>query len=282
MADVRIIRVAAMQPALRWLQPMPNMHLLRQETEQLMRRQPVDLLVLPEVFNGQPSDYDEGASARQARQFLSTLARACSVNVIGGSVDYQHEDSTRRNTCFVMDRSGNEVGRYAKRVMFARELDSRQPGDGPGVFELAGVRVGVLVCADLWEPSMARELLDRIDILCVPSKTTVPSERHTDYARTLWWNLALTRAMENALPVVVSDWAEGRHDSKRLVDGTLVHDVHYTSGAGTICDPSGRPDVARLQQILARGIAGVLTASINLDDVAEFRKYRRSVGLLPR
>jgi len=128
---------------------------------------------------------------------------------------------------------------------------------------------------------MARELLDRVDILCVPARTTVPSERYTQYARTLWWSLALTRAMENAVPVVVSDWAEGRHDSKRLVEGTLVHDVHYTSGGGTICDPAGRPDIARIQRTLARGAPGLLTASIDLDAVADFRKYRRSVGLLP-
>ena len=270
-----------MQPALRWLQPMPNLHLLRQQTEQLVREQPVDLLVLPEAFNGQPSDYDGGASARQARQFLSTLARACHVNVVGGSIDCEYEDGVRRNTCFVVDRTGTEIGQYSKRVMFARELGSRRPGEGSGIFELAGVRIGVLVCADLWEPSLARELLDRVDILCVPARTTVPSERYTQYARTLWWNLALTRAMENAVPVVVSDWAEGRHDSKRLVEGTLVHDVHYTSGGGTICDPAGRPDIARIQRTLARGAPGLLTASIDLDAVADFRKYRRSVGLLP-
>lgn len=282
MAESRIIRVAALQPALEWLRPMPNMHLLRQAAEGVVREQRTDLLVLPETFNAQPSDYDQGASGRQARQFLTTLARACRVNVIGGSIDYQHDDGTRRNTCFVMNRNGEEVGRYDKRVLFAREMDSRQAGAGPGIFDLDGVRVGVLICADLWDPALGRELIGRVDLLCVAAKTTVPTERYVEYARTLWWNIALTRAMENALPIVVSDWAEGRHETKRLVEGTMIRDVHHTSGGGSITDPSGRPEMARIQKTVPRGAAGVLTGAIDLDAVARFREYRQSVGLLPK
>jgi predicted amidohydrolase len=282
MSDSRIIRVAALQPALGWLRPMPNMHLLRQAAECVVRESGADLLVLPETFTGQPCDYDQGASGRQARQFLATLAKACRVNVIGGSIDYQYEGGERRNTCFVVDRDGAEVGSYHKRVLFARELESRQAGAGPGIFDVAGARVGVLSCADLWDPALAREMLGRVDLLCVPAKTTVPSDRYVEYARTLWWNLALTRAMENGVPVVVSDWAEGRHETKRLVEGTTIRDTHYTSGGGSVCDPSGRPEIVRIQQTLARGAAGVLTAAIDLDAVARFREYRQSVGLLPK
>lgn len=260
---------------------MPNMHLLRQSSEHVMRDHAPDLLVLPETFSGQPCDYDDGEGGRQARQFLHTLARACAVNVIGGSIDFQDDDGTRCNTCFVVDRGGSEVGRYAKRIRFDRERDQRQPGIAPGVFEVAGVRVGVLICADLWEPALARELLGRVDVLCVPAKTTVPSERYVRYARTLWWNLALTRAMENGLPVVVSDWAQDRHESKRLVEGTLVRDTHFTSGGASICDPSGRPEMTDIQRTIEVGGPGVLVATIDLDAVERFRAYRKSVGLLP-
>lgn len=282
MAETRIIRVVALQPALEWLRPMPNMHLLRQTAERAVREHAADFLVLPETFTGQPCDYDQGASGKQARQFLATLARACHVNVIGGSIDYQHEDGTRRNTCFVVNREGQEVGRYEKRVLFAREMDSRQAGSGPGVFELGGVRVGVLICADLWDPALAREVIGQADVLCVPAKTTVANDPYVEYARALWWNLALTRAMENGLPVVVSDWAEGRHETKRLVEGMTIRDSHYTSGGGSITDPSGRPDIGRIQRTISRGAAGVLAAAIDLDAIAQFRRYRESVGLLPK
>jgi predicted amidohydrolase len=259
---------------------MPNMHLIRQLVEKTLRAAKADLVVLPEVFNGVSCDYDPRAG-EQTRQFLATLAKACQAAVIGGSIDYAHEDGTWRNTCFVIDDQGREVGSYHKRVMFTYEQDTRKPGNGPGIFELAGFRVGVMICADLWEPGYLREYQGRIDLLCVPAKTTVASEGYTDYARRLWWNLAMTRAVENALPIVVSDWPEARHEAAALVEGTRVQSVHFTSGGANITDPSKRPRYDDIQHTLHRGQPGVLSAAIDLDAVARFRDYRRSVGLLP-
>jgi len=277
----RTLRIAAVQPALRWLQPMPNMHLLRQTLERFASRQTVDIVVLPEAFNGQPAEHDDGAAAEQTRQFLRTLARTCHVNVIGGSIEYRHEDGRIRNTCFVVDREGREIGQYAKRKLFARETDTRTPGDQAGVFEIAGFRVGVLICADLWFCELARELAGRVDVLCVPAKTTVPSDRYIEYARVLWLNLALTRAVENALPVVVSDWAQARHEGELVVTDRRMQQVHYTAGASSIVDPARRPDVDKIQQALPAGRAGVIVSQIDLDAVAKFRAYRANVGLLP-
>lgn len=276
------IRVAALQPPLQWLQSMPNMHLLRQTCEQAVREYSPNLLVLPEAFNGMPCEFDDGAAGRQARQFLATLAKACRVHVIGGSIEYQDNDGTRRNACFVLDPDGNEIGRYDKRVLFDRELETRKRGTWAGVFELAGVRVGVLICGDLWDPALARELHGQADLLCVPAKSGVPTDRNVDYAREMWWNLALTRSVENALPVVVSDWASARHDTKRMTDGIVVRETHYTAGGSSICDPSHRPDTVKMQQKILRGATGVLVANIDLAAVAHFREYRQSVGLLPK
>jgi predicted amidohydrolase len=158
----------------------------------------------------------------------------------------------------------------------------REPGTGAGLFEVAGIRVGVLICGDLWEPAFARALVDCADLLCVPAKTSVPSEGHVDYARPLWWNLALTRAMENGLPIVVSDWAEARHEAATLADGTKVRNVHFTCGGSSIVDPGQRPNFDALQATLPPGQPGVLSATIDLDAAAAFREYRRSVGLLPK
>jgi predicted amidohydrolase len=280
LVDTTTIRVLTLQPDLRWLQAIPNMHLLRQTIEKSLAHTPADLVVLPEVFNGLPGDYNPQAGT-QARQFLSTLAKACNVAIVGGSIDHKDHDGQRRNTCFVIDNHGNQIGSYHKRLLFSHEQDTHKPGNGPGIFELAGIRVGVLICGDLWEPNYTRELIDKIDLLCVPAKTTVPSEANIEYARRLWWNLALTRAMENAIPVVVSDWPEARQDSVTLNEGTKVRNVHYTSGAASITDPGKRPHFNQIQMTISRGKPGTLSANINLDQVAKFRQYRRSVGLLP-
>ncbi len=260
---------------------MPNMHVIRQTLERLAGEQPIDVAVLPEAFNGQAVEHDNGAAGEQARQFLRTLAKACGVHIVGGSIEYRHKYGRMYNSCFVVDRDGREVGEYAKRKLFAQEADTRTAGNRAGIFELDGFRVGVLICADLWFPELARELLNEVDVLCVPAKTSVPSDRYIDYARKLWQNLALTRALENALPVVVSDWAESRHQGKHVIEGTTVRQVHYTAGASSIVDPSVRPDPDRIQQMLAAGGAGVIVSAIDLEAVAKFRAYRASVGLLP-
>ncbi len=258
---------------------MPNLHLLRQTAERVLTARPADLLVLPEVFNGMPSEYDPNA-AGQARAFLATLAKACHVAVVGGSIDVSAPDGSRRNTCFVIDAEGREVGEYHKRLLFADEQGTRTAGTGPGVFEAAGVRVGVLICADLWEPAYMRELMGRADVVCIPAKTTVESAGYTDYARRLWWNLALIRSMETALPIVVSDWAESRHEAVASADGTRVHTVHYTSGGSSIVNPGKRPRMEEIQVTLSRGEEGSLAATIDLDEVEQYREHRRMVGLL--
>ncbi len=275
------IRVVALQPALRWQPPaggMPNLHLVRQMIEKHVAAEPADLLVLPEVFNGITCDDDPDAGP-VARRFLATLAKACHVAIVS-SLDFAHADA-RRNTCFAVDGDGTEAGLYHKRVMFGREVGVREPGDGPGIFTLAGVRVGVLICGDLWRPDLVMELRGAVDLLCVATKTTVPDATHTDYARRLWHHLALIRAMESGLPIVVADWAEGRNESIGCVDGQRVKSVHYTSGGSSITDPSRRPQFDRLQQKLPAGEPGLLSATIDLDAMAAFRDYRRSIGLLP-
>ena len=72
---------------------------------------------------------------------------------------------------------------------------------------LDGVPCGVLICADLWYPEQVRELAASADILCVPAQTTIRPESQPAYARLLWQTLAMTRAQENVLAVVVSDQA---------------------------------------------------------------------------
>ena len=203
------LHVAVLQPELRWQQPMPNMFLLRQTIENLPSS--VNVVVLPEMWSGLPHGQRVEDAAAQSRQFLQTVARAGDVNVVGGSLEQRAPDGALQNVCVVVNRHGDVVGEYAKRKLFARERDVHAPGQAPGVFEVDGLRIGILICADLWDPGLTAELMDRVDLLCVPAKTAVPSDQHVEYARTLWHSLTLTRAMEYGLPVAVSDWPAGRH-----------------------------------------------------------------------
>jgi predicted amidohydrolase len=275
------MRIAVLQPALKPQGARANMVVVRRLVEELAAQAPLDLVVLPEVFDGCFAPAPGVDRSADVRAFLGNLARGCGVHVVGGSVDCPMPAGRPRQACFVVDRQGNQVGRYDKRVLFSHEAERRSPGQGPGVFELDGVRVGVLICGDLWPPEFARELVDAADLLCVPTMTSVPSDTHVEYARVLWTNLALTRAMENGLVVAVSDWAADRHDESVIADGVKTRRTFYTCGAASICDPSHRPDINRIQHTHEGGQAGTLCARIDLATLAEYRKYRRAVGLLP-
>ncbi len=282
MSDHDLFRVAALQPALRWRQFIPNMHHLRQRVDALMATNAVDLLVLPESFTAVPAeDGDVSQMVEQARQFLSTLARACRVAVVGGSISRRDESGAIYNTWYVVNRVGEHVGSYDKRQLFNHELATRTPGGTPGVFDVDGIRVGVLICGDLWFPDLARELVDRVDVLCVPAATVVPSERNRDYARASWHRLAFTRAQETGCVVVVSDWADGRHEELRQVGGQEDRHVRWTSGAACITNPAHRPDLERMQKVTRRGEEAHLVAAVDLEKLAAFRSYRQRVGLIP-
>ncbi len=266
------ITVATLQPHLARHAPAENFEAVRRLLGSRGSQGPLDLIVLPEVFDGTIPELDEQLDAErstsQAQDFLRKLATDTGAHVVGGSIAYRVPGEKIVNACFVVDRSGRIVGEYRKRRLFGPEAVCRQPGDAPGAFDLGDLRVGVLICADLWFPELARELTADIDLLCVPAKTTVEAPDHVEYAQGVWWSMAMTRATENGLPVVVSDWSRGGHD------------IHYTSGVSSITDPSGRPHMQHVQRRLQEGQEGVIVAQVDLDAVEQIRQYRRSVGLL--
>ncbi len=285
----RFIRVAALQPQLEPGAAINNMMIIRRMVVDLTDTAPLDVVVLPEMFDGgdrgRPGDRPESPAKRaaDARSFLGNLARAGNVNVIGGGIEFPDAAGTIRNSCFVVDRQGCEVGRYDKRTLFSREADQRSPGSVAGIFEIDGsIKIGVLICADLWPPELARELVGAVDLLCVPAMTAVPAESHVKYARHLWHSLSLTRAMENGMAVAVADWSAERPQQPIPGDRTAARRTFHTCGAATICDPGHRPDLTRIQTTIPPDRPGAVRTDIDLEALARYREYRTSVGLLPR
>jgi predicted amidohydrolase len=296
---------------------MSNMVLLRKLVDGL----PGDttVVVLPESWVGLPPG-DPGFDHEQAVTFLKTLARSASVHVVGGALPMPGDGGRFHNRVHVVDPGGDLVGEYDKRILFGREQDTHVAGRNAGVFEIAGLRIGVLVCADMWRSELVGELA-HTDAVFVCARTGVPSDAQVQYARTLWASLALTRAMEHGVPVAVSDWPNGRHAAKDIdVSVGSIHGagttfdrgmlykhrradpdnvpreptatsptsaapalgagVHYTCGAATICNPGHRPDVIRIQQVFERGQPGVLIETIDGAAIERYREHRRAMGLL--
>jgi predicted amidohydrolase len=215
-------------------------------------------------------------------KFLSNIAKACDSHIIGGGAPVADPLSGKsHNRAVICHRNGDIIGRYDKRVLFSSEQDARMPGAAEGIVELDGFRVGILICADLWDPALSRAMSGRVDVLAVGVKSSVPTEGHIKYARQLWHSMSLIRAMENGFALLVADWPEARHDFGRGEQGVRTRETHYTSGASTIVDPSHRPDLERIQKTIVPGRTGVLRADIRLEALDTFRDYRRRVGLLP-
>lgn len=266
----RTLTLCTVQPQVLWGDPVRTFDHINALLAEATAQAPVDLVVLPEHFNAVLEKEGDTAQQTAAWAFAADLARRFAVNLVAGSVErWEAGRQGWVNTAVVFDRSGRELGRYDKRKLFGFERRRGVlPGPGPLVVDVEGVRCAVLICADLWFPELAREVAEA-EVLCVPAQTVIRPESEPAYARLLWHSLALARGQENVMAVAVSDHAVSSVGPYRC------------GGVATLVDPSAEPDLDAIQRALPEGRAGYLTATVDLDRLAAFRRYRRENGLLP-
>ncbi len=65
------------------------------------------------------------------------------------------------NSSYILDRNGNEIGRYRKTHLPYSEIPSVIPGDDFPVFDLDFGRIGIMICWDNYFPESARILANR-------------------------------------------------------------------------------------------------------------------------
>ena len=269
--DLDTITLCTIQPAIIWNQREETFDHIAALVADAASQAHLDVVVLPEHFNAIEEAEGESSQWQAAQAFAVELARRHAVNLVAGSVErWDAGLGARVNTAVVYDRSGQELGRYDKRRLFGFERRRNvRPGERTLIVPLDGIPCGVLICADLWYPEQVRELAASADILCVPAQTTIRAESQPAYARLLWQTLAMTRAQENVLAVVVSDQAASSFAPFRC------------GGVASITDPSAEPDPAAMQRTLSGGNEGYLISAIDIPRLRRFRNYRRENGLLP-
>ncbi|WP_423824194.1 nitrilase-related carbon-nitrogen hydrolase [Salinisphaera sp. SPP-AMP-43] len=121
----------------------------------------VELMVWPELFL--PGYTTEGAAAlaeslvgeRVAR--LCAAARAYDTALVIGLAE-RCDDGDIANSALAIDRDGRIAGCYRKTQLFGDEAKAFAPGDALEIVELAGVRVGLMICFDIEFPEIARAL----------------------------------------------------------------------------------------------------------------------------
>jgi agmatine deiminase len=234
-------------------------------------REGAEVACLPELFTAPyfpqyeggdgvgASDYTDTVPGRVTRE-LRRCAKAQGVAIIGGSV---HESCGGRlyNTCPVIDAQGRLLGKYRKTHIPHDENFFEQhyfqPGDtGFKAFDLAGARVGALICFDQWFPEAARCLaLEGAEVIFYPTAIgTVKGvrQREGDWHQA-WENVMRGHAIANSLAVCAVNRC-GAEDRMRFWGGSFV------------CDAFGRT-LSRL----GAG-EGVLVQRVDLDHGAEVRQ----------
>lgn len=211
----------------------------------------VDLLVLPEMWSCAFPPSHLGAMAEKTPMVLERLAEWASRHgmVLVGSLP-EADGAVIYNTSYVVERSGEIVGKYRKMHRFSFTGEDRHFGRGEEtvVCPTSVGKLGIMICYDLRFPEVARRLaLDGAEIICVSAQWPVPRIDH-------WSILLRSRAIENQLFVLGCNGC-GR-------EGKLQY-----AGKSVVVSPYGN--------VPAEAGAGTekLTARIDVDEVARFRKH---------
>jgi deaminated glutathione amidase len=161
------------------------------------------------------------------------------------------------NTVVAFGPDGALLGSYRKIHLYdafgGRESDRVQPGDGTTlVFQLGGLKFGVMTCYELRFPEIARHLVERgAEVLLLPAAWVRGplKEMH-------WETLARARAIENTVYVAASGQVSDR-----------------SIGLSTIVDPMG-------VVIASAGEAeGVTTGDVSLERLTEVRRTNPSLAM---
>jgi predicted amidohydrolase len=141
----------------------------------------MDLLVLPELcnsgYNFTTADQAWRTSEKVDRsEFVSYLLDLCTRHQFYVVTGFNERDSGKLyNTALLIGPDG-VVGKYRKLHLFKNEKDFFEPGNlGLPVFDIGGIKVGLLVCFDWIFPEVWRVLaLKGAQVICHPSNLVLP------------------------------------------------------------------------------------------------------------
>jgi omega-amidase len=130
-------------------------------------KQKPKFIALPEYFSV-PNNMEHFTSAEKISEetfdktmkFLAKLSKPFSnIYIIGGTV-LEEDNHTFYNTSTLW-KAGSLVGKYRKRNPISAELKAGvSKGDKPAVFDTKYCKVGLLVCADMFDPPTVKAVVN--------------------------------------------------------------------------------------------------------------------------
>jgi NAD+ synthase/NAD+ synthase (glutamine-hydrolysing) len=158
---------------------------------------PEDLLLRPSFLD---------ASARE----LAALAAAVTRGVL--TVGFPERAAGRSHNAVAVIRDGRVAAVYRKQqlpnyTVFDEERYF-EPGSSPCVFDVDGVRFGLVICEDIWYPGPAAQARSAgAEVLIVPNGSPWHTRQHA-----LRFEQVAARARENAMPVVYVNRVGGQDE----------------------------------------------------------------------
>ena len=171
-----------------------------------------DLVCLPEDFlyqNGAAEPIDGPIC-----QMLSQKAKEYETNIVGSL--HLSDNGKKYGSAVVFDSQGNLTGRYDKTHLTKMEKEQfgLTAGDKLPVFDLDIGRVGVVICADMLFPELARCLaLDGAELIVFPHQQAEPSLEFEKL-------MVCSRAQDNCVYIVCCTFAA--HDEREYYPNWIV------------------------------------------------------------
>ncbi|MEC5424012.1 carbon-nitrogen family hydrolase [Virgibacillus sp. C22-A2] len=182
-----------------------------------------DIIVLPEMWTTGYTlpELDKLADkeGEPTTSFLKRLASKYKIHIIGGSIANE-KSGKYYNSSMVIDGQGELIYKYDKMHLVPMLDEPRYLTGGRKkveVFELGGVKMGIIICYDLRFPELARTLaLEGAQILYVVAEWPAARKEH-------WKALLIARAIENQMYVVSSNRV-GSYDGVDFAGSSMIID----------------------------------------------------------
>lgn len=182
-----------------------------------------DLVLFPESYPGPIS----AGLAHDCAPRISATCRQAGVAACWGRVE-PSGDGRYVTVVLLTDRDGQLAGRYVRSHPATGDVHAMlsgapmAPGPVPGVFELGGLKIGIAVCSELWNPELCRVLALRgAEVLLAPAGGGFNRVAEN------WKLVARTRAIENEMFVGLTQQLIGGEPGSALIagpEGLLVED----------------------------------------------------------
>jgi len=185
--------------------------------------------------------------------FLKTLAKENRINIIAGA-DFYSEGKRTTVQSIVISKNGKILGMQSKVHLFGREKLLAEPGNLYNLFDVEGIKTGIIICHDLVYPEVARiYAIKGAELIFSPAKIT--------YDGIEPWHLYIkTRALENRIPIVSPNCCGSRF----FRGGSLI--VGLRSNKKGIVYPEILAEAAEEEC--------VLVADIDIESIKKYREER--------